>query len=363
MAVYSIWEGKIEEVRKNAEKIIKKCEQYGCSFTFTEVGEEFRDIYGETYRYIQVDIEGVARCGDWEVVASIEHLEGGNFILSFNHEDVPSEYINAKPVCEHCNTLRNRKFTYLVKNLENGQFRQVGSACLNDYTGISLETATHIRRFFSSAIAEDYDLENSQYRGLYRHTLGHLAQAVKVVNEVGYVKSTDGYEGHPSTASRVKDLGTLKEDSKTSASYREAEAILSWAKNLECDNSQYLGNLRTLASQEFIEARHLGYLVSMVPAYRRAMREAENASPSVWVGTVGRKHYAKVTKALLMASWETQYGVTHLYQFSDESGNVIIWKTAKNLELDSVKTISGSVKAHSVFRGIQQTELTRCAVG
>ena len=64
MAVYSIWEGKIEEVRRNAEKIIKKCEQYGCPFTFTEVGEEFRNILGEIYRFVQVDIEGVARCGE-----------------------------------------------------------------------------------------------------------------------------------------------------------------------------------------------------------------------------------------------------------------------------------------------------------
>ena len=44
-------------------------------------------------------------------------------------------------------------------------------------------------------------------------------------------------------------------------------------------------------------------------------------------------------------------------------GNVYTWKTGKYID-DTVDemSITGTVKAHTEFRGIKQTELTRCRV-
>lgn len=44
-----------------------------------------------------------------------------------------------------------------------------------------------------------------------------------------------------------------------------------------------------------------------------------------------------------------------------EDGNILIWKTGKWFGDDfDVTTITGTVKAHNEFRGVKQTELTRC---
>ena len=67
--VYSIWEGYIEEVTAKAEKIIAKCNKYGCEYRFEILDtESFRKTEdGEIVRYVDVLLEGVARVGNWEL--------------------------------------------------------------------------------------------------------------------------------------------------------------------------------------------------------------------------------------------------------------------------------------------------------
>jgi len=71
----------------------------------------------------------------------------------------------------------------------------------------------------------------------------------------------------------------------------------------------------------------------------------------------GGNFYKKFCKNTLL--WFT----TFLYEFTTEDGNILIWKTSKWLDDEKeFKTVSGTVKAHNEFRGVKQTELTRCKV-
>jgi len=55
--------------------------------------------------------------------------------------------------------------------------------------------------------------------------------------------------------------------------------------------------------------------------------------------------------------------VSHIYKIIGEDGNVYTWKTGKFIDEEvSDMLITGTVKAHTEFRGIKQTELTRCRV-
>lgn len=45
----------------------------------------------------------------------------------------------------------------------------------------------------------------------------------------------------------------------------------------------------------------------------------------------------------------------------DAAGNVYIWKTGKHI--DGAQNVAGTVKGHTVYNGVKQTELTRCKVG
>lgn len=57
-------------------------------------------------------------------------------------------------------------------------------------------------------------------------------------------------------------------------------------------------------------------------------------------------------------------GYSYIHFFKDEEGNVLVWKTAKTLDLeknDKVK-IKATIKNHSVYDGEKQTYITRAKI-
>ena len=97
---------------------------------------------------------------------------------------------------------------------------------------------------------------------------------------------------------------------------------------------------------------------------RKKKFAAERASEvnSQHIGKVGdRINFKGSFSKVFDQAGETDWGTTFVYKLVDENGNVFTWKTGSCLpdEFDSVK---GTVKEHKEFRGIRQTELTRCKV-
>ena len=71
----------------------------------------------------------------------------------------------------------------------------------------------------------------------------------------------------------------------------------------------------------------------------------------------------KIQSVKCVTSWETDFGITRIYKLIGADGNVYTWKTGKYLDdTTNEMSITGTVKAHTEFRGIKQTELTRCRV-
>ena len=50
-----------------------------------------------------------------------------------------------------------------------------------------------------------------------------------------------------------------------------------------------------------------------------------------------------------------------LPKFIDVNDNIYTWKTTKVFK-DGVTSLTGTVKTHNDYKGIKQTELTRCKV-
>lgn len=63
-------------------------------------------------------------------------------------------------------------------------------------------------------------------------------------------------------------------------------------------------------------------------------------------------------------TYETQWGTTDILKFMDIEGNIFIWKTSTNQELEQGQKvkIKGRIKDHSEYRGAKQTILTRCKI-
>lgn len=392
MATYKVHESNIDKLTAKAQMIEKKCHRYNCEFHFriddTPIFEDIKDEDGKvvTHKFFSVEASGVARINGWQFVATLEHKENGNIIRkALNDIEVPNRYRTTKPICEHCGTLRNRKDTYLVRNIETGEFKQVGKSCLKDFTGgLDVE--------FCAAMAQfEKDMEGSGsvasgwQNPSYIDVKDLLAASVLVIKAFGYVP-TNGYgitsrdaalqlhnEHHgmfdvlskPNREELHSHVTKTCEDEEAQQVAKDAHR---WLYTQE--DSDYIHNLKVATSSTHCSRRDTGLVVSLIQSYfkavdreqRKAIARKVNAA-SQWVGQQGDKIEANIASSKYVTSWETEWGYTYMYQFVTTDGNILIWKTGKDLDLDTpVESIKGTVKNHTEFNGAKQTELTRCKI-
>ena len=152
-----------------------------------------------------------------------------------------------------------------------------------------------------------------------------------------------------------------------------AEKALNWVERQEVDNN-YMHNLKTACNLEYTTYRNLGILTSLYPTYNRELEcQAEKAEQekqralqqaseqnSTHIGIIGDRIEIDVYSFECVTSWENQFGVTRIYKVVDTNGNVYTWKTSNFVEEEKVKKVKGTVKNHNEYRGIKQTEITRC---
>lgn len=386
---YAIFEGNMERLEKKMARIQNKCRKYGCDFRFEVVGEGFRELKDDngctyTARFVIVEAEGIAVIGGWKFIASVEHTAKGNIINRACDIEVPERYYTGQPVCEHCNSRRARKDTYIVMNEETGEFKQIGKSCLRDFThGMSAEAVAQYAAAFDDLIKGEEPYDGCRIE-TYIETEEWLRYVAEIIRHFGYVKHN--YDGETSTRSRAIDYysfehgGTFSrikaariraemEDCGFNADSKEAKAetavALAWlAEQLEENN--YMHNLKTACALKYIPLKYLGITASLFPTYNRELeREAERrrqekaAQASEWVGDIGSRIEVKVAEVTCITGWETQWGYTKIYKIVDEAGNIFTWKTSSLVEGD-IKTIKGTVKAHNDYKGTKQTEITRC---
>ena len=85
-------------------------------------------------------------------------------------------------------------------------------------------------------------------------------------------------------------------------------------------------------------------------------------SDSQFVGRIGERLelIVKVDKAI---PFDSAYGKTTMHIMHDDCGNEFIWTTgSKTLTVDNQYSMRGTVKDHRVYKGSNQTILTRCSI-
>ena len=394
MTQFAIYEGNMPKLMKKIERIRNKCNKYGCDFHFAETGEEFRrvtlkDGRDVVVRSVIVEAEGTAIVNGWKFIGSVEHTEKGNIIRKIADVKVPDKYYTTDPICEHCHTNRYRKDTYIIMNDSTGEFKQVGKACLKDFTGgMSIESATQYMSLLNCLEEEsnNYSINLSSVK-FYVDTREYLRYVAEAIKHFGFVRTDCGY----STKDRALDYFNIEHDGKFTSNeeariksemkavsfnandednYKLVDEALNWLNNTEYD-SDYIYNLKVACSLDYVSYRHLGIVASIFPTYTRELEhlaklaereEAAKNSTSKYVGSIGDRVVVCAESIECITSWPNQFGVTRLYKIVDKSGNVYIWKTGNFVDETSGVTIRGTVKSHNEYEGILQTELTRCKI-
>ena len=406
MNKFAIYEENLPKFEKALNRIKNKCERYDCPFVYNTVGEEFRtetittDEDGTvlaspieiTRRFVIIEVEAHPVIDNWELVASLEHTKEGNIIHSIRNDvDIPERYYNVAPYCEHCNTNRRRKNSFIIHNAKTNEFKQVGKTCLNDFTGnVNAEWLAQFYAMFDKLATFEAPQCGYSNNTRYFSVIGLLAYTVAVTNIYGYCKSgTDN-----ATGETVKDFYIVSEcggypfgdndhirEKMQSVNFKVTEDDIATAEKIKAyvgslkDTNNYIHNIKTLCASDMVAYKNVNLLVSAITCYnreleRKAKEEArkKEADKSNHVGNIKDKLTINIASWRCLTSWCNCYDgynetTTFLYQFIDNDGNIFTWKTSKYLDEEAeLQTITGTVKAHNVYRDIKQTELTRCKV-
>lgn len=387
---YLIHESNIERLERKVKAVANKCKKYGCDFHYQVVGEEFKEIsvegHNQVTRFVIVEVEGKAIVNDWEFVAKVQHTENGNIITGVGIE-VPEKYYTSKPVCEHCNSKRTRKYTYIVRNTETGEFKQVGKSCLKDFVGgYDIEWAAQYISMFEELIVGEAPMPGSSYR-TYIETEEYLRYAAETIKHFGFHKSEMREYSTLSKALTYYNVDHGKLTGKMAESYREEMAKVDFDANSEYakqvvveavqwikeqdEQNNYYHNLKVAVANQYIVGNVYGVLASLIATYNKAMeikakreKAVEPEINSQYVGELKQRITATIKSIKCVTSWDTDFGYTYIYKIIGQDGNTYTWKTGKEIDEEAVVgwLIVGTVKAHTEFRGIKQTELTRCKI-
>lgn len=337
------------------------------------------------YKMVQLQ-NPIVQVAGWEFAATLEHLgTEGNITHNISGSDLPIRYRNCDPGCDHCQTKRYRKDTFVVFNRETNEYKQVGSSCLTDFLGVDGSLFAAMAEIYSTATELASASESSSpgscgdffdYLDTY---LSYVAETIgvsgwlsrKVARELDKMATSDvAYRHlHPSPYDRMLDRLFDKPSEK---SILLAKDSIAWCENLsdaEVEASEYLHNIRVIARRGIVGTRQYGYAASIVSSYQRALGDKANKernnqarNTSDYVGEVGKRTNFNVMVEKVL-EFEGTYGLTLIHLMADEVGNRLVWKSSgKAFEIGVPIRIKATVKRHGEYKGIKQTELSRCSL-
>lgn len=404
VATFDVPENNLAEFEKLVASLNKKAARLNTKpITIKRLGFYVRehDLFEDQFdirpehvyvRYWRIIVMGeTPQAGGWRFVAVLQHTEAGNLlrvIPGAEGIEIPDTYRNTSPMCEHCAKNRRRKDTYLLMNRATGEFKQVGSNCLRDFTGQNdPHRAAKIAGWFDEIL---HHLRNMGDGGgeFIVETVRFLARVVQYIRQDGWVSRGEARESgemnRRATADRVWDdmipsktrsyTAPVKPPEPTESDVATALAALEWVRAGMGKSirpgvlSDYEHNLIVACAGDHVGHREIGIVASAIRAYAKSVEDqvareqaAARTGESGWVGQPKQRQMFTDLRCVMARELESQYGVTVLHKFEDAAGNVFVWFASRDhLVVGATYSGDATVKGHDSYQGVKQTTITRC---
>lgn len=317
------------------------------------------------------------------------------------YPELPAQVVaRLSALCDHCgHQVRGQTF-FVFRVRDTGGWTHVSVGCLGDYLGDDVRAGEIIAwaAKYDRFVATIRDAMPEQGREHFSPE-EVIETALKVISVRGWVSRGDAKQtGKRATAELVLDLlehsANLDPPPAVAALAMEINAdpnrddigkwgtvrdILSWLRGLHAEEvaagrehllTDYLHNLATVASMDYVEARSVGLLCSAPGAYDawQKQKAAERASVRAPVdagkffGAIGDRVEADVYVDEVEDRGENEYGrslLVHLHVMP--TGEKLSWWTGEGLKLDEHKQyhVRMTVVKHAPWDGYNITTVNR----
>lgn len=381
-------EENIPALQKRIKRYIRQAEKNGAPTpNFEVIGEPYEEVrkvngvtHVFTYRFVVAGGDPPTLSG-WTFVATLDHSLDQTVIRTAPGQEIDlSDYRDADPICDHCNKIRSRKDTYIVKH-EDGTIKQVGRTCLQDF--ISTLTPARVVSYFDfiRELREGSFEKGSGERAFGAHE--YLTHAACSIRTHGWVSSSQSYDygDLPTKNAALDNLLNQREQKKdrqghplwidpTEEDERLAEAALVTARQID-PQTDFDHNLKTVASANYWTHRHLGIAAYIVQHHKREVeKEVKKRIQEERVNASNNEHFGEIKDRIELALTVTaiheianrfsyEGGVTYITAFEDSEGRKFKWFGSYSLEIGSSYEGRWTIKGHDEFKGIKETVLTR----
>lgn len=369
---YYLPASRVEDFRERVTQANERLDKHGIpgQWTIDKIKESDVPVTidGERFIHRQAAVTlsaPQATLDGWRPVAEVTFTPSGNPVVrhAYGHTG-PAPDLD-QDVCDVCHARRARSLLYVFTD-EEGQTAQVGSTCVEAFTGI---TPTGIQTVFDTSIFGD-TYQPSRARDGVEHRDDVLLAAIRV---------TDGGKVHisreraelsltPSTSADVRQMLREAFDQATPDEEALIEQIRSFIDDIEDEDDTFLGKLRAVASDEWVAPRDIGLLAYAPVAFWRDQekRRREQVRASInddWRGSPGDKIANGTTFTVQRTSrHSTMWGMTTIVSMLDDANRQITWFASGSRDFRKGQVLtatSGVIKDHDMFDGKKNTVVSR----
>jgi len=290
MTVYKIFSVHEEEFTKRLAKVNRKALRLGFPKVSAKV-EHQRDTEGRLLSIIELDGE-LPRLEGWTFIAAVDFIGGETLVRTYKTGTIPPNFELSPTRCDHCGIRHQRVHAFVIEKA--GEYRQIGSACLNDFLG---QTDNRLVSGLLEAEEKLQEVEDSDFHRPTRDIdltvyLGYVQLAIHAYGWMSRTKAADLFVSatadvahHLMCDESAAKEAILKASNNDHKKYSRIADAIAWAKSQS--GNDYLDNIAAIARLEIVPRQYDGYAASILASYERYLADeaarkvqAQDATPA-----------------------------------------------------------------------------------